>query len=267
MFENTLSYIKNNRIKKYEEILTKAKSCNYEIISLLDYVNKNFDSSKNVLILRHDIDHKSLGTNLMFELEKKYQTRSSFYFRNSTIDKCLMQNITQYGSEASLHFETVADFCKNNKITTKGELYKTDFIQQCLKDLKQNMGYFRQELRLPCLTIASHGEYENILVQTPNNILTEDIGNYKYLGIKLEAYNKNFIEDEVTCYISDCPIEENSGYRYGITPLEAINNREKVILFLSHPNHWYYDLYGRCRKVIKTIIKKPMDKKEEFRRI
>ena len=267
MFKNTLNYIKNNRIREYEIILDKARSSNYEIISLLDYVNHNFDQSKNILLLRHDIDHVSFGANLMFELEKKYSAHSSFYFRNSTIDEKLIQEIAEYGSEVSLHFETIADFVKQHKITTKDELYKTNFKQECLHDLKLNLDYFRNKFKLPCLTIASHGEYENALVQTSNNVLTEDTASYAYLGIKLEAYDKNFIENVVTAYISDCPIEYNEGYRYGITPMEAMNNNEKFICFLSHPNHWHYNFYNQCRKILKTMIKKPIKKYENFKRV
>lgn len=267
MFKNTLAYIKNNRLREYERILTEARNNNYELISLADFVNNNFDKNKKILILRHDVDHKSFGTKLMFELEKKFNAHSSFYFRNSTIDKNLMQDIEAYGSEASLHFETIADFVKKHKIKTKNELYNTNFVDQCLQELKDNLIYFRKTLKLPCITIASHGEYENMLVKTPNNFLTENTNSYEYLGISLEAYNKEFIENNVTCYISDCPIEHNNGYRYGITPIEAINGGGECICFLSHPNHWHYSPYKRLRKIVKTILKKPTYKKEVFTRI
>ena len=260
-------YIQNNRIEDYEEIIKEAKDSDYEIISLRDYIEKKYDKTKKLLILRHDIDHFSHGTEMMFEIEKKYKVKSSFYFRNSTFEPSLMREIEEYGSEASLHFEPIADFVKANKIKSKSELNSFDnWENRCLNILKSNIDRYRNLLNISCITIASHGEYENSLVETPNNYLTEDISTYNFLGIKLEAYNKEMIE-KVTCYISDVPIEINSGYRYGITPIEAIRNKEKFIMFLTHPNHWHYSLLKQLKKLVKIIIKKPINKKESFKRV
>ncbi len=262
-----IKYFKNNRISEYEKIIIEAKKYNYEIISLKNYIEKKFDISKKILILRHDADHFSNGTKMMFEIEKKYQVTSSFYFRNSTFEPKLMKEIEEYGSEASLHFEPIADFVKANNIKNRSELQKCkNWEQRCLDILKANIERYRNLLDISCTTIASHGEYENTLVQTPNNYLTEDTKTYKYLDIKLEAYNKNMI-DKVTCYISDVPIEINNGYRYGKSPIKAIIEEEKFIMFLSHPNHWHYTPWKKFKKLVKMIIKKPINKKESFKRI
>lgn len=260
-------YLENNRIEEYDSIIKKAKETNYEVISLRDYIENKYDNSKKLFVLRHDVDHFSSGTKMMFEIEKKHGVTSSFYFRNSTYEPKLMKDIESYGSEASLHFEPIADFVKANpKIKNKDDLFRTEFNDKCLKILKSNLECFRLLCDISCTTIASHGEYENILVKTPNNYLTENIETYKYLGIKLEAYNKEMIE-KVTCYISDVPIEENHGYKYGIRPIEAIENNEKFIMFLSHPNHWHYNKYKRFRKLVKVIITKASNEKMEFKRL
>lgn len=262
-----IQYLKNVRIKEYENIIKKAKEHNYEITSLRDYIENNYDKSKKLLILRHDIDHLSLGTRLMFEVEKKHQVKASFYFRNSTFEPQIMKEIEDYGSESSLHFEAIADFVKANPhIKNKEKLFQSNFKEPCLKILKANLERFRYLLDIPCHTIASHGEYENVLVQTANNYLTEDSDTYAFLGIKLEAYNKDFIE-RVSIYISDVPIEINDGYRYGTNPLLAIENNEKLILFLTHPNHWHYNKWKQFKKLVKMIIKKPIRIEEGFKRI
>ena len=263
-----IKYLRNDRIKEYENIIKKALENNYEVISLRDYIEEKYDKNKKLFILRHDVDHFSDGTKMMFEVEKEYGVKSSFYFRNSTFEPKLMKEIENYGSEASLHFETIADFVKANGIKNKEELYShKDWQQRCLNILKSDIERFRNLLDIPCVTIASHGEYENTLVQIPNNYLTEDVSTYEFLGIKLEAYNKEMIEKKVTCYISDVPIEINSGYRYGTTPFEAIENGEKFIMFLTHPNHWHYSRWKQFKKLVKVIIKKPVNQKERFRRI
>ena len=262
-----IKYLQNDRIKEYNNIIKKAFENDYQVISLRDYALKEFTVNKKLFILRHDVDHCSNGTKMMFEVEKKYSVHSSFYFRNSTFNPSLMKEIEKYGSEASLHFEPIADFVKANNIKNKEELYAMkDWQEICLHLLKCNIDRFRKLLGIPCITIASHGEYENSLVQTPNNYLTENISTYEYLDIKLEAYNKSMIE-KVTCYISDVPIEINNGYRYGTTPIEAIKRDEKFIMFLTHPEHWHYSPWKQFKKLVKTIIRKPIDEKERFKRI
>ncbi len=262
-----IKYLQNNRIEEYDNIIKNAIEKDYQVVSLRDYIEEKYDENKKLLILRHDLDHFSDGTNMMFEVEKKYNVTSSFYFRNSTYEPKLMKEIEVYGSEASLHFESISDYVKANPtIQTKEELFETNFQDRCLKILKINLDRFRLLLDVPCATIASHGEYENSLVGISNNYLTEDIATYKYLNIKLEAYNKEMI-DKVSCYISDVPIEINGGFKYGITPLEAIDNNEQFIMFLSHPNHWHYSFWKQFKKLVKVIIKSPINKNESFKRI
>ena len=262
-----LEYFRNDRIKQYENIIKEAIENNYEVISLRNYVEDKYDKTKKLLILRHDVDHFSSATKMMFEVEKQYGVTSSFYFRNSTFEPKLMKEIEVYGSEASLHFEPIADFVKANGIKSKDELERFENWQEkCLNILKANLERFRNLIDIPCVTIASHGEYENILVKTPNNYLTEDVATYDYLDIKLEAYNKEMI-DKVTCYISDVPIEINGGYRYGITPIVAIKNEEQFILFLTHPNHWHYALWRQFKKLVKVILYGLDNKKERFKRV
>ena len=266
-FHLFIKYFYNNRISEYENILQKAKKNGYQIISLRDYIEKKYNISSKLFILRHDVDHYSTGTTMMFNIEKKYGVTSSFYFRNSTYEPKLMKEIEHYGSESSLHFEPIADFVKANPaIKNRDDLFQTDFEDRCLTILKSNLDRFRLLLDIPCVTIASHGEYENSLVETPNNYLTENIDTYKYLNIKLEAYNKEMIE-KITCYISDVPLEINSGYKYGVTPFEAIENNEQFIMFLSHPNHWHYSKWKQFKKLVKVLIQKPIEQKMSFKRI
>jgi hypothetical protein len=173
-----VDYVKNNRVAEYDAIIKKAKEKNYEVISLRDYVEEKYDKSKKLLLLRHDIDHFSDGTKMMFDIEKKYNVTSSFYFRNATFEPKLMKEIEMYGSESSLHFEPIADFVKANPdIKTKEALFETDFEERCLKVLKANLDRFRNLLNIPCSTIASHGEYENSLVKTPNKLLHAKVVN------------------------------------------------------------------------------------------
>lgn len=176
------SYLRNNRVDEYRQIIETAKNNNYQIISLEKYAKGDYDKGKKILLLRHDVDHISPGTRAMLNAEQKY------------------------------------------------------------------------------------GEEENGMVGVSNNYLTDDDSVYGDLGIVLESYQQKFIES-MGIYISDTVMEYNGGYRYGITPQEAIADGISPILFLSHPNHWKYTHRGQFRKIVKSIIKSPIRTKENFKRI
>jgi hypothetical protein len=111
-----INYLKNNRVSEYENIIKKALDKEYEVISLRDYIEERYDKKKKLLVLRHDVDNRSLGEKKIFEVEQRYGVKSSFYFRNSTFNPTFMREIESYGSEASLHFEPIADFVKANDV-------------------------------------------------------------------------------------------------------------------------------------------------------
>jgi len=108
-------YFLNDRLKEYEKIVAFALQKKYKVTSLRGFIEdlEKGNLSKNFLILRHDIDHRCKATKIML---KKYNVTASFYFRKSTFDFKLMKEIEAYGSEASLHFETIVDFVRANNI-------------------------------------------------------------------------------------------------------------------------------------------------------
>lgn len=259
-------YVLNNRINEYENILEKACKHNYQMISLEKYAKGDYDSTKKVLLLRHDVDNISPGTRAMLMVERKYGAAASYYFRWSTADYLLMREIMASGGECSLHFETIANFLRRQQgiqYSKKDVLERKKFF---LSLLKNELILFRAYYDVPCQTLASHGAEENAWVGVSNNYLTEDVSAYGDLGIVLEAYQKKFI-DSMGIYISDAAMEYNGGYRYGKTPQKAIMEGISPILFLSHPEHWKCSINVHFRKIVKSIIQRPTRKKEEFVRI
>lgn len=259
-------YIQNNRIAEYEDILAKARDHGYQMLTLENYAKGDYDKGKKVLLLRHDVDHISPGTRAMLNAEQKYGATASYYFRWSTADYFLMKDIIAGGGEGSLHFETIANFLRRQqgkRYSKEDVLVRKDFF---LELLKHELALFRAYYDVPCQTLASHGAEENSMVGVSNNYLTDDDSVYGDLGIVLESYQQKFIES-MGIYISDTVMEYNGGYRYGITPQEAIADGISPILFLSHPNHWKYTHRGQFRKIVKSIIKSPIRTKENFKRI
>lgn len=257
-------YLKNKRIDEYENILKYAKELDYKVISLSQYISGNFSQKDKLLILRHDIDHITKATEMMIEIEKKYDCNASYYFRECTADIDVINKVKYANSEASMHFETIANFIKKRKLCK--ENFKIEYLDLCKKLLKYELNAFRIKYDLGCKTIASHGGDVNRMFGISNNVLTEDIESYKFYNIDLEAYNDSFIK-QINVYISDCPIEINEGYRYGLNPIKAIENGATPILFLTHPNHWYYTYFQQLKKLVKVILYGTTIKKDCFKRI
>jgi len=246
----------NNRLEQYEKIIKLALENDYQVISFRDYARNDFDPSKKIFILRHDIDFESKATVRMFAIEKKYGVKASYYFRDCTADAILIKMIESYGSEASFHYETIADFVRARNIGTKEELLKTDFKNICLEILKKELERFRLLYNVPCETIASHGHVINKRFKLKNTLLTENEESYKFLNIKLETYNKR-IYGENSCYISDAnPLKINGGYYSisGTNPLQAIKNEIKLIKLLTHPHLWHFSSIQKIKIIRDCLI-------------
>ena len=245
-----ITFIRNNRINEYERILKTALEYKYSVISLKDYLKYQ---PQKAFILRHDVDYPSKATSQIFHIEKKLGVTSSFYFRKSTFDFPLMKKIENYGSEASLHFETVSDFAKSEGIYSKQELNKYDWKNTCLTLLKLDLENLRTNYGLKCLTIASHGDPRNNLIETTNYFLTYEKKSYEKLNIELEAYNQSFIYS-LDSYISDDSPEINNGFHYNNNPFDEMQKGRSKILFLTHPNHWHWDKLTKLKKIFKVGV-------------
>lgn len=259
-------YLRNDRCREYELILKNALQGGYSVCSVYQSLELLKKGERRILTLRHDVDQTSPATRKFFSIEKKLNVTASYYFRLNTLDRGLVRDIENYGSEASLHYETISDYAKARGIKNKADLDKIDFKSECLRLLKSDLDRFRVLTEAPCQTIASHGGKINRAFQVSNNWLTEDDSVYDYLGIELEVYNRSFLS-LYGIYISDTAIEINGGYRYGCEPMSAIAESLAPIMFLTHPNHWYFTGTKRLAKCGKTLLLGPVRIKEEFKRI
>lgn len=223
-----------SRIKEYEKIITTAKENGYTHISINDYFDKlisNEIGDTKYFIHRHDIDTDLRTTRKIFEVEKKQNIKSTYYFRRSTLDIELMKKINQFGSEASYHFEEVATYCKDNKLKTKKEALNK--IEEITSLFKANFTTIESKVGYKLTTVASHGDFVNRKLSLINNVITDNKELRKELGIKCETYDP-LIKNSFNSYISDTLYP--SFYR----PENIFNiiGKHQVICLLSHPRHW-----------------------------
>lgn len=232
----------NNRLDYYDLYIKLAKLEGYVVTSYSDYLKNYINTDKKVLILRHDIDTKSEATQYMFDIEKKNNVKATYYFRWETFDKNLIKEISDQGFEVGLHYETIATYCIDNKqrVITQEDIIK------CREILKKEIKEFKEKSGVNIETISSHGNPVNKEIGIPNNVLL--IGqNYKDYGIIGETYDKYIMKNKIKSYICDGEIVQNYGFSYPANPIDSILRSDRVIEFLSHPNHWYYSINSRVK--------------------
>lgn len=252
----------NNRFDYYDYYIKLAKERGYVVTSFIDYLENYKGTNKKVLILRHDIDWNSINTKLMFEIEKNNNVKATYYFRWCTMDYDIIKEMNESGFEVGLHYETLATYCLENNITELSD----DTIKVCREKLKDEIRKFKNNTNVDMKTMANHGHPKNVELGASNNILLENEV-YKDYGIICEAYDKEFYKDVIT-HIMDNDVMYNFGFSYKSNPIDAINNNDKLIVFLAHPHHWKFNLKNRIKIIIKLIIGRyTTQTNREFKRI
>lgn len=249
----------NSRLKKYKYYIEYAKKKGYQVLSLEDFYKLPEKRNGKYFILRHDVDLPGICTRKMFEVEKSLGVKSTYYFRFSTIDKKLIQEMIDNRFDVGLHFETIADYAKKNKVKDKSEIDMELMKEQLKKDIEK----FEKITRHKTFSCCSHGAPENRMLGISNNAITEH-ADMKEFGLGFEAYQKE-LYNYVDCHIMDDSIIHHFGFSYADTPVSAVNDGFKNIVFLAHPNHWYFSVKWKILLLGAIILGKGEMTKAERR--
>ena len=227
-------YLMPSRLDEYERVIVALKRAGYEHITLRDY-NQKLKSktlgNRRYFINRHDIDTDIKTTRAFFEIEKKHGVKATYYFRLCTFDFNLMEEINRYGSEASYHFEEVAQYCKDNHIKSRQKAFEE---MEKIKELfKSNFRAIEEGSGAKIRTLCSHGDFVNRELNIINNEITKDKKLRQELGIECEAYDSD-IMDSFDIYVADdiYPIE------YKPDSIFSYIGKRRVICMLTHPRPW-----------------------------
>ncbi len=226
------------RWEEYRHIIRYALGKGYVITSLIRWFEGvDGGEDQKTLIMRHDVDHHRKGAERMHRIERELGVHSTFYFRWSTLDLDLMRRIEESGSEVGLHYETIATYALKHGIF-KREGITGRVVKECQSLLKDEIRRFGKYANIR--SISSHGAWWNRHLGIPNKILIENESPSEY-GVKMFAYDTQVLE-RFDKYISDGQASEQY-WRYGTTPIEALNEGLTTICCLTHPNWW--DHYWR----------------------
>lgn len=238
-------FLMPNRYYEYEAIIKNYQEIGYQFITISEY--KKLTEKGKYLIIRHDIDSDVQIAKRMFEIEKRYNVKATYYFRKSTLDTAFMKKINEYGSEVGYHYEEIATYVKKNKIKTKKEILK--HIKKIQELFKQNIISFEKDTEIKLCSIAAHGDYINVKYKITNNILF-DKEMQKCFPQIIEAYDTK-IEGYLDARISDC---EYPILWKPITPKQILENDNAKVLMLIHTRWWSRAPIERLKLIINRVV-------------
>lgn len=228
-----------DQTQQYYELLLFLKDEGYEFYTVRDFesIVSESVSQKKCCVLRRDVDtlnDKALKE--MFSIEHEVGARCTYYFRLRTLNPELMRQIESGGGEASYHYEEISDCIKKYHLRSKEKVY--EHMKEIREEFSRNLTYVRKVSGLPCVTVASHGEWPNRRLKVPNLELMTDSLRVQ-MGILREAYDEEamrYIEKRFADQTTDDVVTDIINY-------VNINHPQKIYI-LTHPAQWRADIYG-----------------------
>lgn len=242
-------YFMKSRLDEYEKLIIKIKSLGYQQMGL----RQSADAFKNgvssgIFVHRHDIDTDIETARKIFEIERSYDVRSTFYFRLSTLDFELMREIEEFGGEASYHYEELAAHAKRYNIKSPEGLKA--HIPRIQGEFLQNLNRIRERSGLHCSTVASHGDFINRALGLDNKIILSDQRFRSQCDIDLEAYDVPYM----THFTYRCSDTSYPAFWTPYSPYEILENYNSNIFLLTHPAHWRSNALCNVRENLKRIF-------------
>lgn len=227
-------YAMPSKLAQHESVIVAAADAGYPQLSVRDFLlhlSRGALATDRALVHRHDIDTDLRTARKLFEIEKRHQVRSSFYFRLSTLDFQLMHEIEEYGSEASYHYEELATFAKRNRIKSPAQLLGR--LSEIKEEFIHNFKTIEKTLGRKMSTVASHGDFANRRLKLHNTLILGDDHVRATCGITCEAYDVALMSN-TDIYISDRPYPQDF---YPISPRQALHQHARIYL-LTHPRQF-----------------------------
>jgi hypothetical protein len=237
-------YFMSSRLHEYEMLIRAIKDAGYDQISVRDAwaCIQNDGELRATFVHRHDIDTDVATAKRMFAIEQKYEVKSTFYFRLSTLDVSFMREIEEYGSEASYHYEELATFAKKNHIKSPAVLLQS--IESIRAEFLANLKEIRRITGLPCNTVAAHGDFVNRKLGLSSQLILENCNFRSECDINVESYDVELMK-HFNARISDKPYPD---FWHPTSPSEAVGNKINNIFLLTHPRQWHASIWGNSRE-------------------
>lgn len=227
-------YAMPSQFAGHESMICAAADAGYAQLSVRDFflgLGRCMPEHARAIVHRHDIDTDLRTARKLFEIEKRHQVRSSFYFRLSTLDFRLMHEIEEYGSEASYHYEELASFAKRNRLKRPADVLQR--LPEIKDEFVRNFQSIERMLGRKMTTVASHGDFANRRLKLQNTVILSDDALRGACGIACEAYDPALMKN-TDIYISDRPHPQ---YFHPTSPRDALGRHPRIYL-LTHPRQF-----------------------------
>ena len=243
-------YLMPSRLGEYEALLREVAAAGHAQLSVREFyrqVHGGGPAPGKTFVHRHDIDSDLRTARKMFAIEARHGVRASYYFRLSTLDYGFMREIEAAGSEASYHYEEVADFAKRHRLRS-AEAVRARFPE--IRELfARNVGRIVERLGRPLTTVASHGDFANRRLKVINHELLRDEALRKRCGIACESYDAELLRC-FDIYISD---RKHPVYYYPLSPFDALHTYRHICL-LTHPVQWETNWVESTRCNVRRLV-------------
>jgi hypothetical protein len=229
-------FLMPSRLAKYRALLERALDAGYTIVSIERFWALigagTVDPAQRYLVLRNDIDTGPQTAGAMWRIEHSLGIAGSYFFRLSTLDLALMNDISAAGGDASYHYEELATIAKRRHLRTPSDALRHMAEAQDL--FRVNVARLRALSGQPIRVVASHGDFVNRKLGLTNWLILADPAFRAEVGIELETYDDAFMS-HVTSRHADLT---SPPYWTPEDPEAAIGRTENVVYILVHPRGW-----------------------------
>jgi hypothetical protein len=247
-------YLMPSRLGEYEALVHDVAAAGYAQLSVREFFRQIDDRPGapgrppgKTFVHRHDIDSDLRTAKKMFAIESRHGVHASYYFRLCTLDYGFMRDIEAAGSEASYHYEEIADFAKRHRLRS-AEAVRQRF-PEIREQFARNVGQIIDRLGLPLTTVASHGDFANRRLKVINHELLRDEALRRRCGIECESYDAELLRC-FDLYISD---RKHPVYYYPLSPRDALDKFEHICL-LTHPVQWETNWIESTRFNLRRLL-------------
>jgi len=262
-------YLAASRFEEYRRLIEASLGLGFRHFTIADLnaaiAANSIAAGEKIFVHRHDIDTDTTGARAFFEAEKALGVRSTFYFRLSTLDVPLMQEINAYGSEVGYHYEELATCAKRTGLDTGASALA--HLNVIRADFERNFTEMQNALGFKIRSVASHGDFINRRLGVQNTPILQDMDLRSRLGIECESYDLALMSFFDAYLADDLPTRP---YKRG-SPFDAIKTKNHVCL-LTHPRHWRTaplentsDNLGRIREEIEWQLKSKLRRRHVSR--
>jgi hypothetical protein len=245
-------YFLRSRIDEYRTMLCTLLQSGYAFHSIpslwrLSNGPDGLAEAGRYVVLRHDIDLDVATAKEMWAIEKELGVISSYYFRLSTIDIPLMQEIDKYGCDVGYHYEELATYAKSHGLKNGKEVH--DHMKQIQSMFQRNITALRKRTGLALRIAASHGDFMNRKLGITNTELLKDRPFRFSMGIDLEAYDEEY-RKTIGKYFSD---NAYPNHWKPESPLANGMHANTKIQILIHPGNWRSTVFDHTQHNISRL--------------